>query len=136
MMKNVAGNGSANRVADVAFAASRQVWLAGLGAATMTRQWARKDAGQAFRTLVKEGSTVEARALRRVGRQVDSSLVLATKAWSMARDAAQTTLSALVESVAAVVPGFRTPRAAKGPVKAAVKKPRAAARRTVSRKAR
>src|SRR5271166_156721 len=64
MLKNIAGNGGATRVADVAFAASRQVWLAGLGAATMTRQWARNDAGEAFRILVKEGSTVEARARR------------------------------------------------------------------------
>jgi len=31
MMKQTAGNISVNRVADAAFAASRQVWLAGLG---------------------------------------------------------------------------------------------------------
>ena len=132
MLKNIAGNGGATRVADVAFAASRQVWLAGLGAATMTRQWARNDAGEAFRILVKEGSTVEARALRRIGRQVDSSIVLATTALSRARSAAQATLDGVVKSVAAIVPA---PRAAKRPVKAAVKKARAA-RRPASRKAR
>ncbi len=135
MLKNVAGNGGATRVADVAFAASRQVWLAGLGAATMTRQWARNDAGEAFRTLVKEGSTVEARALRRIGRQVDSSIVLATTALSRARSAAQATLNGVVKSVAAIVPGPRAPRAAKRPVKAGVKKAHAATRRA-SRKTR
>ena len=135
MLKNVAGNGGANRVADVAFAASRQVWLAGLGAATMTRQWARNDAGEAFRTLVKEGSSVEARALRRIGRQVDSSIGLATTALSRARSAAQATLNGMVKSVAAIVPGPRAARATKRPVKATVKKPHAA-RRPASRKAR
>lgn len=135
MLKNVARNGAATRVADVALAASRQVWLAGLGAATITRQWARNDAGDAFRTLVKEGSTVEARALRRIGRQVDSSVVLATSALSRARSAAQATLNGLVKSVAAIVPAPQAPRAAKRAVKAAVKKPHAA-RRPAARKTR
>lgn len=135
MLKNVARNGAATRVADVALAASRQVWLAGLGAATITRQWARNDAGDAFRTLVKEGSTVEARALRRIGRQVDSSVVLATSALSRARSAAQATLNGLVKSVAAIVPAPQAPRAAKRAVKAAVKQPHAA-RRPAARKTR
>ena len=37
MLKQAAGNINANRVADAALAASRQVWLAGLGAAVVTR---------------------------------------------------------------------------------------------------
>ena len=37
MLKQVAGNFNANRVADAALAASRQVWLAGLGAAIVTQ---------------------------------------------------------------------------------------------------
>jgi len=136
MLKQVAGNGGANRVADVALAASRQVWLAGLGAATVTRQWARNDAGGVFRALVKEGSAVEARALRRIGRRLDSSIVLATTAWSRARHAAQTTVNGLVGSAAAVLPGLKTPRAGKRAVKAVAKKPRAAGKRTASRKTR
>jgi len=136
MLKQVAGNGSANRVADLAFAASRQVWLAGLGAATVTRQWARNDAGGVFRALVKEGSTVEARALRRIGRQVDSSIVLATTAWSRARDAAHTTLNGLVETAAAVLPGRKAVRAGKRRVTAVAKKPRRAAKRAATRKTR
>ena len=136
MLKQVAGNGAANRVADVALAASRQVWLAGLGAATMTRQWARNDAGVVFRALVKEGSTVEARALRRIGRQVDSSIVLATAALSRARDAAQTTLNGLVETAAAVLPGMKTTRAGKRTVTAVANKPRRAMKRAATRKTR
>ena len=37
-------------------AASRQVWLAGLGAAVVTRDWAERSAAPVFRTLVKEGT--------------------------------------------------------------------------------
>ncbi len=136
MLKQVAGNGGAYRVADVAFAASRQVWLAGLGAATVTRQWARNDAGGVFRALVREGSTVEARALRRIGRQVDSSIVLATTAWGRARDAAQTTLNGLVETAAAVVPGLKPSRAGKRTVSAVAKKPHRATKRAATRKTR
>jgi hypothetical protein len=45
MLKQATNTLNATRVADAALAASRQVWLAGLGAATVTRQWARNDAG-------------------------------------------------------------------------------------------
>jgi hypothetical protein len=62
------------RFADTALAASRQVWLAGLGAAIVTRDWARNDAGHVFRALVREGSTVEARAKRALGKQIDMSI--------------------------------------------------------------
>ena len=33
-------------------AAPRQIWLATLGAVAMTREWAEKEAGTLFRTLV------------------------------------------------------------------------------------
>ena len=55
-----------NRVGDTVFAASRQVWLAGLGAAVVTRDWAEKEAAGVFRTLVTEGAAVESRAIRLV----------------------------------------------------------------------
>jgi hypothetical protein len=64
----------ANRVGDNVFAASRQVWLAGLGAAVVTREWASSEASGVFRTLVKEGTAVESRAIRLVGDQVESSV--------------------------------------------------------------
>ena len=50
-----------NQVSGTVIAASRQVWLAGLGAAVVTRDWAEREAGQVFRTLVKEGTAVESR---------------------------------------------------------------------------
>jgi hypothetical protein len=65
------------RVGDTVFAASRQMWLAGLGAAAVTRDWAEKEAGDVLRTLVREGSAVESRAIRFVGERVDSSVTRA-----------------------------------------------------------
>ena len=38
-------------VGDTVLAASRQVWLASLGAAVVTREWAQSEAGNVFRTL-------------------------------------------------------------------------------------
>src|SRR6185369_15211183 len=49
--------------------ASRQVWLASLGAAVVTREWAEREAGNVIRTLIKEGTAVESRAFRLVGDQ-------------------------------------------------------------------
>ena len=65
---------SANALAESALFASRQVWLAGLGAAVVTREWARHEAGNTFRTLVKEGTAVESNAIRVVGDRVESSV--------------------------------------------------------------
>jgi hypothetical protein len=134
MLKQAAGNINANRVADAALAASRQVWLAGLGAAVVTREWARKDAGHMFRALVKEGSAVESRTLRVIGRSVESSIALATTAWNRTRDTARTTVGGLVETAAAALPAFNAP-AAKRVRKTTAKKSRSAKAR-VSRKGR
>ena len=121
MLKQAAGNLNATRVADAALAASRQVWLAGLGAAIATRDWARNDAGNVFRTLVKEGEVVEKRAMRVIGRQVDSSFALATTAWNKARHAALSTVNGLVDTAASRV----APKAKKAASRA---KPRQARR--------
>jgi hypothetical protein len=59
------------------FTASRQVWLAGLGAAVVTRDWAEKEASGVFHNLVREGTAVESRAIRRVGDRVESSVTKA-----------------------------------------------------------
>jgi hypothetical protein len=134
MLKQATGNINATRVADAALAASRQVWLAGLGAAVVTREWARNDAGHMFRALVKEGSTVESRTLRVIGRSVESSIALATTAWNRARDTARTTVGGLVETAAAALPAFKAP-AAKRVSKTTAKKTRSAKAR-VSRKGR
>lgn len=66
-------------------AASRQVWLAGLGAAVVTRDWAQNEAGALFRTLVREGTAVESRTFRLVGERVESSISMANDLWRQTR---------------------------------------------------
>jgi hypothetical protein len=105
MLKATANNFNTAIVTD----AARQVWLAGLGAATVTRQWAAKDAGPMFRSLVREGEMVEGRARRVIGRQVGNSIALATAAWNTACDTALTTVNGLVGIAAAALPKGRTP---------------------------
>lgn len=100
MLKITANNLNTATMTD----AARQVWLAGLGAATVTRQWAAKDAGPMFRSLVREGEMVEGRARRVIGRQVGNSIALATAAWNTARDTALTTVNGLVGIAAAALP--------------------------------
>jgi len=60
------------------------MWLATLGAAAVTREWAEKEAGGVFRTLVREGSVVESHAIRYVGRRMETSM---RRADALARDA-------------------------------------------------
>ena len=43
------------RAGESALFASRQAWLAGLGAASISREWARHEAGNTFRALVQRG---------------------------------------------------------------------------------
>jgi hypothetical protein len=136
MLKQTAGNSGNNRVADVAFVAPRQVWLAGLGAVVVTREWARNDAGSVFRSLVKQGAQVEARTIRTFGRQLDSSIVLATTVWNRARSVAQATFNGLVESTAAALPSFQAPGVGKRVTRLVAKKPRAVAKRAASRQSR
>jgi hypothetical protein len=65
--------------------ASRQLWLAGLGAAVVTRDWAGKEAGRMLGTLVREGASVEARALRMFGKSFEQSVSRANRAMGQAR---------------------------------------------------
>ena len=123
MLKTAAGNFNAARWTDAALGASRQVWLAGLGAATVTRQWAKNDAGQVFRSLVKEGEVMEGRARRVIGKQVGNSLALAVGAWNSARHTALTTVNGLVDATAAALPRLRTPQAVKPVAKTAKRSP-------------
>jgi hypothetical protein len=123
MVKAAPGSFNAARVRDAALFASRQVWLAGLGAATVTRQWAVNDAGQVFRSLVKEGEVVEGRTRRIIGKRVGDSLALATSAWNSARRSALTTVNGLVDAAAAALPRLRAPVLAKAPAKATRRSP-------------
>jgi len=89
------GNGVVN--------ASRQVWLAGLGAAVVTREWAGKEAGHVFRTLVREGSAVESKAIRVVGERIESTLTQATHLIRRARHDVQSAVTGYAGSAIALV---------------------------------
>jgi poly(hydroxyalkanoate) granule-associated protein len=108
MLKQTAQNLNAGRVAGAALAASRQVWLAGLGAATVTRDWARNDASHVFRALVKEGASVESQARRVISKQLDVSIAAATKVLSKVRTTALTTVNGLVDTAVGALPKTRT----------------------------
>ena len=132
MLKPTAERLNAGRFADTAIAASRQVWLAGLGAAMVTRDWARNDAGHVFRALVKEGASVESQAKRVIGKQFDLSIAAATSVISKARTTAITTVNGLVDTAVSALPKFKPYIAAK-PVAPAKSK---SVKRRVSRKMR
>ena len=70
-------------------ATARQVWLAGLGAAVVTRDWAEKEAGHVLRSLVREGTAVESRAIRFVGERVETSVTRANAMLRQARTSLQ-----------------------------------------------
>lgn len=101
--------GSANALAETALFASRQAWLAGLGAAAVSRQWARDEAGNTFRALVRQGSTVERSAIRALGDRVESSITTATALWRGARATVLATVNGLAETAAAALPNVRIP---------------------------
>lgn len=69
------------RFGEEVLAASRQVWLAGLGAAAYTCDWVQAGAGKTFRHLVKEGTVVESRAVAFVGDRIEGSMSRATHLW-------------------------------------------------------
>jgi hypothetical protein len=78
-------NARAAVVGDTVINASRQMWLAGLGAAAVTRDWAQNEAGSVLRTLVKEGTAVEKKTKRIVATRVETSLKKANALWSKTR---------------------------------------------------
>jgi hypothetical protein len=118
-------NARAADVSDTVFAASRQVWLAGLGAAVVTREWASNGAGTMFRNLVREGTAVESRAFRYVGDSLDSSFARATTLWTRARSTAK----AYTENAAALVRGALAEKPARKAKPAATKRKPAPARK-------
>ena len=88
-------------------AVPRHLWLATLGAAAVTREWAERDASATFRTLVSEGSSVESRALRRRGGRSGARLLETSlkRAGALARDARRGVKSS-VETLAGVASTF------------------------------
>jgi hypothetical protein len=117
-------------VGNKVIAASRQIWLAGLGAAVVTREWAGREAGQMFRTLVKEGTMVESRAIRLVGHRLETSVAQASTLWQRARRDAHSAVGSYADSALAVVARTLALRRAQATQPAARKR---AARKTVKR---
>src|SRR4249920_4145474 len=110
-----------NRIGEAAIAASRQVWLASLGAAVVTRDWVQTEAGGAFKALVKEGSVVESQAFRFVGDRLETSISMANTAWketrrtveSTVKQAADATVTFAQQVLPRSLPAFELPMAPK-----------------------
>ncbi len=77
---------------EAALAASRKVWLAGLGATVVTRDWVESEGGHVFRTLVRQGTVVESRAIRFLGDRVETSFTNANTMWKKTRRTVEATV--------------------------------------------
>jgi hypothetical protein len=122
MQKQATFSLSNNQFADSALAASRQVWLASLGAAAVTRDWALEEAGTTFRTLVKQGSAVETRAIRVLGNRIETSIATASSLWKQASKAVLTSVNTLGETARSALPILKAPVTAKAPRNAKARK--------------
>jgi hypothetical protein len=100
---------NASALAESALFASRQAWLAGLGAASISREWARHEAGNTFRALVRKGSAVEKNAIQVLGGRVESSVATATSLWRVARATALAATNRIGETAASALPSVRIP---------------------------
>lgn len=80
------------QVGEDALAASRKVWLAGLGAAAVTTDWVHTEATRTFKTLVKEGTVVESRAVSFVGDRIETSMNQANRVWKRTRSTVESTV--------------------------------------------
>jgi len=119
MQKQMLFGNTSNPISDAALAASRQVWLAGLGAAAVTRDWARNEAGKTFRALVRHGSAVENRAIRALGDRIETSIATATSMWKQTSATVVTTANTLAKTATAALSQLKAPAATrKAPVKA------------------
>jgi hypothetical protein len=132
-----------------ALAASRQVWLASLGAAAVTSDWVQTEAGRKFKTLVKEGTVVESRAVSFVGDQLEGSMTKANRLWKQTRRTVESTVKQAADAAVEIansalpksLPRIELPAIVK-PAKAKAKKPaakvaraRKAVRKTIAKAA-
>ena len=90
-------------IGDAVFNASRQVWLASLGAAVVSREWAQAEAANVFRTLVKEGTAVESKTIRIVGDRLEGSYAMANTFWKNARTTVSTTVRQAADTAVTLV---------------------------------
>jgi hypothetical protein len=84
-------------------AAPRHLWLATLGAAAVTREWAERDAATMFRSLVKEGSVVETRALNQVGKRIGTSMKRANALARTAKVGVRSSIESLANAASTFV---------------------------------
>ena len=123
---------------DAVLAASRQMWLASLGAAVVSREWAQAEAGNVFRTLVREGTAVESKAIRMVGDGLEVSFTRANAVWKQTRSTVESTVRQLADtavtlaqkSIPRSLPKVTLPAMLKSPSTAKTKQ---AAKKTVAR---
>ncbi len=123
------------RIGNPMINASRQVWLAGLGAAVVTRDWAQSEAGNVFRSLVKEGTLVESRTIRMVGTRLESTISVANSMLRKARTAVRKTADNAVTIVQSNLPNVKLPAMFVAPAKPAAAKKRASPRRATAKPA-
>ena len=91
-----------NRLGEAAINASRQMWLASLGAAVVTRDWMQTEAGDVFKTLVKEGTVVESRAIRFVGDRIENSVSFANSVWKETRRTVESTVKQAADAAISI----------------------------------
>jgi hypothetical protein len=133
-------NTRAAEVGDTLVRASRQFWLAGLGAAVVTRDWAEKEGGVVFRNLVREGTAIESRAIRYVGDRLEMSFAQANTLWKRTRRTVTTTVRTYADTASTLVretlpvslPRMAMPATVKVEAKPAAKRKVARAKRAVT----
>ena len=133
-------NTRAAEVGDTLVRASRQFWLAGLGAAVVTRDWAEKEGGVVFRNLVREGTAIESRAIRFVGDRLEMSFAQANTLWKRTRRTVTTTVRTYADTASTLVretlpvslPRMAMPVTVKVEAKPAAKRKVARAKRAVT----
>ena len=91
-----------NRISEAAIHASRQMWLASLGAAVVTRDWVQSEAGDVFKTLVKEGTVIESRAIRFVGDRIETSVSFANSVWKETRKTVESTVKQAADTAVSI----------------------------------
>ena len=136
-------NTRATYVGDTLMRASRQFWLAGLGAAVVTRDWAEKEGGVVFRNLVREGTAIESRAIRFVGDRLENKFSQANTMWKRTRRNVTTTVKAYADTATTLVretlptslPKLAMPVSVKVEAKPAAKRKVARAKRAVTTRA-
>jgi hypothetical protein len=99
MQKQMTYGFTSTPLGDAALMASRKLWLAGLGATVVTRDWLESEGGQMFRTLVKQGTLVESRAIRFVGDRVGTSFNQANTMWRKTRRSVEATVKGAANSM-------------------------------------